>query len=607
MPINLLNRILILTILLFTISCSINRTEFYVSPDGNDSDRGTQKKPFLTLQKALESIPADNPGDYKIWLADGTLQLKEGVVISSDKFNNPDVHVTIKAESGATPVISGGINPGGWIRNRDGLWEASYETAHAPEELFINGKRGTRARFPNEGYLNVKKVGEDRRTNFYFEENEFPKPKNEKDVELIFLHDWSISRIKVKDLDFETYKLTTVDTVGAKKPAFFNMDNWGPHPRYFLENDVTFIDTDNEWCYSSKQNKIILKLPENQNPENIEIVIPVSESLVKMTGTKENTVKNVSFEGITFQYCAWQIPEMGYCGVQACQFDPRPVKHGWDVVPAAVTAEWSENILFTDCAFKNLGTSGLWFSSGCKNCTLENSEVSDVSGNGIMIGEGRDRLVNSEPWWKAAPEDVALGNTIRNCNVTQCGVRFSGAIGIWCGLTAETNIQNNEVYDLPYTGISIGWMWNPQPTPCRQNSVDGNHIHHIMNVLSDGGGIYMLGLQPGSQLINNNIHDVKINAGRAESNGMFLDEGSTNVLVANNLIYNIAKSPIRFHKATTNLVKGNYLFCKNGNPPIRYNRTNEEDIQKVDNNVYAEEDVNYQVELDKIIKIYDTK
>jgi len=112
----------------------------------------------------------------------------------------------------------------------------------------------------------------------------------------------------------------------------------------------------------------------------------------------------------------------------------------------------------------------------------------------------------------------------------------------------------------------------------------------------------MLGLQPGSKLINNHIHDVKINAGRAESNGMFLDEGTTDVLVANNLIYNIAKSPLRFHKATTNLVKENYLFCKNDNPPIRYNRTEEKDIEKVNNKVYAEEDENYKRELNKAIE-----
>jgi len=128
-----------------------------------------------------------------------------------------------------------------------------------------------------------------------------------------------------------------------------------------------------------------------------------------------------------------------------------------------------------------------------------------------------------------------------------------------------------------------------------------------MNILSDGGGIYMLGLQPGSKILNNHIHDVKINAGRAESNGMFLDEGITDVTVENNLIYNIAKSPLRFHRATTNLVKSNYLFCANGNPPIRYNTTKEEDIRKVDNKVFNEGEEKYQAELKKAIANWNKK
>ena len=133
-------------------------------------------------------------------------------------------------------------------------------------------------------------------------------------------------------------------------------------------------------------------------------------------------------------------------------------------------------------------------------------------------------------------------------------------------------------------------------------NIDGNHIHHIMQILSDGGGIYSLGLQPGSKILNNQIHDVKINAGRAESNGMFLDEGTTDVLIANNLIYNIAKSPLRFHRATTNLVKDNYLFCRDENPPIRYNTTKEEDIKKENNKVFNEGDVGYNLELRKAIE-----
>jgi hypothetical protein len=99
-----------------------------------------------------------------------------------------------------------------------------------------------------------------------------------------------------------------------------------------------------------------------------------------------------------------------------------------------------------------------------------------------------------------------------------------------------------------------------------------------MKILSDGGGIYMLGLQPGGRITGNHIHHVDINAGRAESNGMFLDEGTTDVTVAENLIYAIARSPLRFHRATTNLVKDNVLVCGDGIPPVRYNRTEKKDI-----------------------------
>ena len=174
-------------------------------------------------------------------------------------------------------------------------------------------------------------------------------------------------------------------------------------------------------------------------------------------------------------------------------------------------------------------------------------------------------------------------NKLSGSLIEDCGQQFYGAVGVWGGLVARTTISNNEIRNLPYTGVSVGWMWTPEPTPCRENTIESNHIHHVMNKLSDGGGIYNLGLQPGSRITNNLIHDVTINVGRAESNGMFLDEGITDLLVENNIIFNIAKSPLRFHKATTNVVRNNVLVCGDDTPPIRYNRTKEVDITKIDN------------------------
>lgn len=599
-----------LLILLFSaFSISISAKDIYVSPTGNDNSPGTKNQPMKTIIQtkkiAVEMLESGKEPEITVWLADGIYPVAEPLIFEPLKSASKNAKLVFKAEKDAKPVISGGVRITGWTKNTAGFWETkvseNLKEMNDFRELFIDGKRAIRARFPNEGYLKVKKAGADRRTNFFFEKEDFPVPANVKNTELVLLHDWSISRIALKEINVDNNQLFAVDSIGAKEPAFFNIDNWEPNPRYYLENAPEFLDADYEWVFVESENKFLLKLPENANPANMQIVVPVSEGLISLAGKENQPLKNIHFEGISFQYSKWEIPEMGYCGVQACHFDPRPYKLGWSVVPAAIYAEWGENISFTNCAFKNLGGSGVWFGTGSKNCTVFNSDFADISGNGIMIGEGRDREVKGEKWWKAAPEQVALGNKIENCTVTECGKQFYGAVGVWCGLTAETVIKNNEIFNLPYSGVSVGWMWSPEPTPCRQNTIDGNHIHHIMNILSDGGGIYMLGLQPGSIIRNNHIHDVQINAGRAESNGMFLDEGITDVIVENNLIYNIAKSPLRFHKATTNLVKGNYLFCTGGNPPIRYNVTKEENIQKVDNKVFKEGEENYREELEKTV------
>jgi hypothetical protein len=131
-------------------------------------------------------------------------------------------------------------------------------------------------------------------------------------------------------------------------------------------------------------------------------------------------------------------------------------------------------------------------------------------------------------------------------------------------------------------------MWNPTPTPAGGNIVGNNHIHHVMQVLSDGGGIYTLGRQPGTRLVDNVIHEVPLNAGRAESNGMFLDEGSDLLVIADNVIYGTDRSPLRFHRAERLTVRHNTLVVPSAaTPAFRYNNTKPETIEKIDNRVLA--------------------
>ena len=597
---------LIFTVILFSaVAGLVGAKEIYVSPNGKDTNNGSRKQPLQTLEKVLSIISQSEENEITVWLGGGVYAIEKPLVFMNAG-NRKLPAVTFKPVDSKKPVISGGVQLKNWTKNENGQWECRlpeklFNIKNA-RELFIDGKRATRARFPDENYLRIKKAGTDKRTFFWFEKGDFPVPAKTGNVELVFLHDWSITRIGVREINTLENTLTTFDTIGTTSLDFFRMDGWEPNPRYFLENASEFLDVPFEWVFDKEERKFILLLPENDAPGEHEIIIPVAEELMEIQGNESVPVSNIHFEGIDFRYCRWEIPEKGYCGVQACHFDARPDRKGWRIVPAAVKAEFAENIKFTNCSFQKLGGTGLSLGTACKNCVVENVVFEDISGNGIMIGEGQDRQVNGQPWWKSTPDQVAKGNTIQNCTVTECGSQFYGAVGIWCGLTAETKIRNNKVFNLPYSGISVGWMWSPEPTPCRANIIEGNHIHHIMNILSDGGGIYMLGLQPGSIIRNNNIHDVQINAGRAESNGMFLDEGITDVVVENNLVYNIAKSPLRFHKATKNLVKNNYFFCTDNNPAIRYNSTKEDDIQKVDNKVFNLGEPDYNQELDKAVK-----
>jgi len=593
------------------ISACSDRHSYYVSLNGSDSNSGSKSKPFASIQQAQKAVANQlqegQSSDIIVFIGEGTYQLKSPIHFSNEDSGLGDHQVIYKAAEGASPILSGGVQIENWSKSGNGLWSAEIpnlgNTNWALRELFIDGERGIRARHPNLDYLRVDKVGEDRRTNFFFKDGDFPPPQRVSNVELILLHDWSISRIAVKQIDLKKRQLWAVDSIGAIL-NFFTLDHWEPQPRYFLENDMAFLDQPNEWYYDHEQGKIYLILPDGGDPNDLSIIAPFASNLLEIKGSLSDKARNLTFEGITFEHTNWLPSSRGYLGVQACHYDTRIPGEGWHVVPSAIEISYAENCIFDRCEFRHLGGGGLRMGIDAKSCTVKNSHFYDISANGIMVGEGQHRKIGENSWWLEDPTQIALGNTIENCTVTSVGQQFFGAVGIWCGLTAETTISNNHIHNLPYTGVSVGWMWNAQSTPCRDNHITNNHIHHVMQKLSDGGGIYMLGKQPGSEIINNHIHNVDLNVGKAESNGMFLDEGTTDVIVSGNIIYEIAKSPLRFHKAFSNLVTKNTMVVPEGVPPIRYNRTKEEDIRQVDNLILQHDNVEDQKRLEALVEAW---
>ncbi|TFG94040.1 MAG: right-handed parallel beta-helix repeat-containing protein, partial [Calditrichales bacterium] len=577
------------------------------------SNPGTEEKPFATIQHAKDvvrgRIAKGLEENVTVVLRNGTYTLMQPLDFDISDSGTDSFTITYTAYPGENPVISGGRILGDWQVQTDGLWKCAnpFQSENLKEisELFINGRRATRARTPNQGYLHVASVAEDRMSSFQFAAGDIPEDLEVDRLELVFIHDWSISRVPVKKIDYAANILYPKSKIGRQHPMMV-IDGYEKNPRYYLENDRRFCDTPGEW-FQDKDGDICYFPLQIEDMQKIMAVVPELDYLIKVEGTESEAgfVKNLHFKGLTFEFSRYCIPDDGYAGVQATwhqSHEGTGFDKGWRAyVPAALRFERARDCRVSEATIRHMGGAGVMIGSRCRQVLLLNSVLTDISGNGIMIGESSDRLTQDKAWWIVAPEEAASGNAITGCLIENCGTRFFGAIGIWVGMANQTQINQNEIRQLPYTGVSVGWMWSPQTTPCRANIVENNYIHHVMQVLSDGGGIYTLGLQPGTVLRNNLIHDVPVNAGRAESNGMFLDEGTTAIRIENNLIYNIARSPLRFHRAGKNEVAQNMFGNAPGIPLVRYNNTPVENIS-LDNNREFDQTSSDQSIIEKEIK-----
>jgi len=556
---------------------SSNRAaDFYVSTSGNDANPGTKAKPFATLQRARDAvrkkIAAGLTADVLVHVRGGTYRLAEPVVFGPVDSGTEKHRVVYAAYPGERPIFSGGRVLKGWKPGPNGTRRVTIPEAKAGKwtfnELFVGGARRVRARHPSTGSVRVVKVIDDRHS-FQAKPGDLPEIKDLAGCELVLLHDWSISRTPIRSIDLKTHTLTTSQFIGGPA-AFWRINGFERNPRYFLENAPELLDAPGEWYLDGKAGELTYLPMPGEKLADVEVVAPLATQLLAVRGTAGTLVRNLRFEGLTFEHCAWAPDGVRYAGGQACFHWARPPKKGWgwQAVPAAVHLESARHCRFERCTVRNVGGCGVWFAKGSRHNALMGCRVRDVAGNGVMMGEPKAEK----------GEALAGNNGVVNSVVERCGVTYYGAVGIWVGLSDRNAIVNNEIAHHPYTGVSVGWMWNPTPTPCAANVLQNNHIHHVMQVLSDGGGIYTLGRQPGTVLRENWIHDVPLNAGRAESNGMFLDEGTTEIVIEGNLIHGTARSPLRFHKAGKNLVRNNVMELGKGVPVVRYNATDSKNI-----------------------------
>ncbi len=532
--------------------------EIIVSPKGDDENPGTDDKPIATLEKAKEIIKEKSENnDVIIILKEGEYSLGETLVIENEILNGNSLTLASYPAydwPGEKAVISGGKKISGWKKENENIWSADIAEVKEGKwwfrQLFADGKRLTRAKYPNKGYLTLKKVNKNQ-TYYEFEEKmPFDNLKGQ-NAEIMVIQHWSIARGVIEKSDNKSASLPyTLGWYGT--PWFCNPAEKMPA---HIEHGKELMDIPGEWYLEKDSGKLYYYAGKEENPNDMEFKAPYLDQLLVIKGQKENKIRNVHFRGIDFEYASWKLPDIGYSGLQAAHYGSDYKKDPTYAVPVTVKLEHAENCRFDLCRFKHFGASGLGLSAGCDRNRIVACEFTDIGGNGIMTGwrkkEGRPPRKWFENDW-LDPNDAPLENKISNCYVHNTGAIMFGAVGIFDAFTDSTEITNNLVTNQAYTGISVGFRWSTKPSTQKNCLVANNHIFKAMRRITDGGGIYTLGYQPDTILRGNLIHDIErspLSYGHAENNGIFFDEGSKGFLVENNIIFSTSGSAIRFNQS----------------------------------------------------------
>jgi len=605
---------LAVVLLVVIVSCSLNLSAsesqtVYVALTGDDSNDGSSKSPVQTIRRAqaiVRQMIADGlRGDVEVRIAEGVYELKQTLEFGLKDSPPGKLQVIYQAAPDARVVVSGGFKLDNWKINSKGYWETSWRRPNqdtttlggaggmlTPRQMFINGNRGIRARYPDFGYFRVRKAFGDFRTEFEFNPDELNHIGSTDGMELALLHDWSMSRVQLREIDSKKSTVKLAEKIGGPHD-FFRINGFEEDPRFFLENSESFLSVPNEFVFDREKKRVQLVLAADENPNQMTITVPRLGTLVRVVGSEARPVSGVKFKGICFSNSTCPLPPGGYGGIQASYFENRLIsthRRKLDTetesshlrLPAAVELSFAEDCGFSNSAFTQLGGGAIYFGRQVNNCFVKSSLIRDVGGCGVMVGETvtrKDRLGHSAS---------CDGNLIEGNQISRCGQVLFGSVGVWVGIAQQTQVLGNEIYNLPYSGVSVGWQWNDQPSGCRQNRICNNHIHDIMLELSDGGGIYTLGRQPGTVLLGNRISDIPSNHGRAESNGIFMDQGSSEILVKGNVISGVKCSPIRFHLAGQCTLKDNQCSYLPGVEPLKFNNTPKDNIKLIDNSFHKD-------------------
>jgi hypothetical protein len=535
---------------LFCLSAFAAESTLYVATGGDDHQAGTLAAPLATITAARDAIRARRAGGNRehvtVLLRGGTHTLAAPIVLEPQ-----DSNVTYAAYADERPILSGGQEISGFKPGAGKLWVAQVpgvaEGRWAFRQLWVNGARRQPARTPNEGFFHVAgkvrptldaagKEIDRSRTAFLYTPGDLKLWADLDEANVIVFHSWETSRLRIKSLD---EKENTVTFTGDAAWAF---ETWGKGQRYYVEHVREALDAPGEWYLDRHAGQLLYYPLPGEDPQTAVVIAPRLTRLVEIRGdiALGIPVSNVTFSGLAFMHEDYLLEPEGHS-------DPQAVYRA----PAALMADGAVDCRFEDCEIAHVGNYALSLQKACKRNRVVRCRIHDTGTGGIRLGTpddlGSDALTSS-------------ANVVDNNHIYDTGHVYHGGVGLFVTQSFGNQFTHNEIHDIRYSGMSIGWTWNDDATRCRDNLIEHNHVHHVMNGwLDDGGAIYTLGNSPGSVIRNNVFHDVW--PYKHIGWGIYLDATANRYLVEDNLVYNTFSGGLMYNNGGHEHVIRNNIFA----------------------------------------------